>query len=171
MSGRSHSYVVRVGDRTYSVLVRPLGENRFKVVVEGEEVEVLVESGGSNITVARPEPTKLTEAGTSPRGYEPSPKSTNRKPETGSGAVSTPATGPGVVPAVVGATIAAPIPGKVLKVLVSPGDSVSPGKLVATLESMKMEVEVFSDKSGRVKEVRVRPGEFVNVGDSLVVLE
>ena len=65
----------------------------------------------------------------------------------------------------------APIPGKVLKVLVNIGDVVSPGQLVATLESMKMEVQVFSSRGGRVKEIRVRSGDFINVGDPILILE
>jgi acetyl-CoA carboxylase biotin carboxyl carrier protein len=56
-------------------------------------------------------------------------------------------------------------------VLVNVGDTVSPGQLVATLESMKMEVQVLSSRGGRVREVRVRPGDFVNVGDPIIVLE
>mgnify|MGYP001626140542 CR=1 FL=1 len=181
MTGQSYNYVVKVGDKTYNVVVRPTGSGKFKVVVEDTELDVFVES--SQLATA-PQPTIVVrppaevKPSTTPTQGSPT-TSEPRKPEV---TAQQPATQPPVapvapsapaVPAAVpgGAIIPAPIPGKVLKVLVSPGDSVSPGKLVATLESMKMEVEVFSDKSGRVKEIRVRPGDFVNVGDALIVLE
>ncbi len=177
MSEHAYSYVVKVGDRTYNVLVRPAGENRFRVVVEGEELEVFVETGRPSVA-ARPEPAKPVEAKASPGGSGHSSESADKRPEAMPRAAPAPAsvpsaapTAPAAAPAVSGAVIASPIPGKVLKVLVNPGDLVSPGKLVATLESMKMEVEVFSDKNGRVRDVRARPGDFVNVGDPLVVLE
>lgn len=175
MNEASHSYVVRVGDKTYNVIVRPSGEGRFRVVVEDTELDVYVEMGQP---VVRTQPnTDLT------RSTEPRPSTSKAEtPSNGSGKKSeassavlpqtpVPTAAPTAPVAVGGAVIASPIPGKVLKVLVNPGDAVNPGKLVATLESMKMEVEVFSDKSGKVREVRARPGEFVNVGDPLIVLD
>jgi glutaconyl-CoA decarboxylase len=180
MAGQSYNYVVKVGDKAYNVVVRPVGSGKFKVVVEDTELDVLVE-GGQIVTA--PQPTSVVKP---PAEVKPSIIPTQggtvasepRKPEATSQPTAQPAVSPvppsaPTVPAATpgGAVVSAPIPGKVLKVLVNPGDSVNPGKLVATLESMKMEVEVFSDKGGRVKEVRVRPGDFVNVGDALIVLE
>jgi acetyl-CoA carboxylase biotin carboxyl carrier protein len=42
---------------------------------------------------------------------------------------------------------------------------------VAILESMKMQLPVQSDKAGKVKEVKVNSGDFVNEGDLLLVLD
>jgi glutaconyl-CoA decarboxylase len=62
------------------------------------------------------------------------------------------------------------MPGKVLDVKVSVGDSVNSGDLVLMLEAMKMENEIFAPLAGTVKEVRVRSGDSVNTGDVLIVL-
>lgn len=67
--------------------------------------------------------------------------------------------------------IASVMAGVVVDVLVKPGDEVSDGMEVAILESMKMQLPVQSDKSGRVKEIKVANGDFVNEGDLIMVLE
>jgi acetyl-CoA carboxylase biotin carboxyl carrier protein len=67
--------------------------------------------------------------------------------------------------------IACMMAGVVVDVLVKPGDEVIDGMEVAILESMKMQLPVQADKSGRVKEIKVANGDFVNEGDLLMVLE
>ena len=67
--------------------------------------------------------------------------------------------------------IASMMAGVVLEILVKPGDDVTDGMEVAILESMKMQLPVQSDKAGKVKEVNVNSGDFVNVGDLLLVLD
>lgn len=66
--------------------------------------------------------------------------------------------------------ITASMAGTVLNVLVSPGEEVTVGKEVVILESMKMEIPVESQVEGRVIQVKVNIGDFVNEGDSLLVL-
>ncbi|MFO7173320.1 MAG: acetyl-CoA carboxylase biotin carboxyl carrier protein subunit [Bacillota bacterium] len=61
--------------------------------------------------------------------------------------------------------------GTVWKVLVRPGDTVSPGQDVVILESMKMEIPIAAEAGGTVRAVRVKEGDFVNAGDVLVELE
>ncbi len=176
MDSQPYSYVVRVGGREYSVQVIPLDSSRFRVLVEGSEIEVVV--GGRQELVSVPTTSKASNS--TPAEVD---KPTGSSTSVGSSAVPkapTPAPPPQapqqptqLATALVapGAAVEAPIPGKVLKVLVNIGDTVSPGQLVATLESMKMEVQVFSSRSGRVKEIRVRPGDFINVGDPILILE
>ncbi len=67
--------------------------------------------------------------------------------------------------------IVAPMPGKVVRVLVSPGDQVSVRQGLVVVEAMKMENELRSPKDGRVKDVRVQPGTSVEAGRVLVVVE
>jgi glutaconyl-CoA decarboxylase len=62
------------------------------------------------------------------------------------------------------------MPGKILKVSVQPGSTVKSGELLLVLEAMKMENEVLSPASGTVKEVRVKAGDSVNTGDTLVII-
>jgi acetyl-CoA carboxylase biotin carboxyl carrier protein len=61
--------------------------------------------------------------------------------------------------------------GTVIHVLVQAGDQVSAGQDVIVLESMKMEVPVQAETDGKVAEIKVNVGEFVNDGDVMVVLE
>ncbi len=61
--------------------------------------------------------------------------------------------------------------GTILKINISVGDQVENNQEIAILESMKMEIPVESQEAGRVKEIKVAEGDFVNEGDVLIVLE
>jgi len=64
--------------------------------------------------------------------------------------------------------IAAPMPGLVVRVGVSPGEEVSVGQKLVSLEAMKMETTVYAERAGKVAEVLVRPGTQVEGGDLLI---
>jgi biotin carboxyl carrier protein len=68
-------------------------------------------------------------------------------------------------------SVVAPMPGRVVRVLVSPGDEVSPSQGVVVVEAMKMENELRAPRGGRVKDVSVSPGTSVEAGRVLVVIE
>jgi biotin carboxyl carrier protein len=68
-------------------------------------------------------------------------------------------------------TIAAPMPGKVVKVFVKVGDEVKEGQGVVVVEAMKMENELKSPKAGKVVEVAAIEGTAVENGARLVVVE
>ena len=67
--------------------------------------------------------------------------------------------------------IAASMPGKVIRVLVAPGDAVEEGQGLVVVEAMKMQNEMKSPKAGRVAEVRARADARVGAGEILVVVE
>ena len=67
--------------------------------------------------------------------------------------------------------VTAPMPGKVVKLLVAVGDSVEAGQGVVVVEAMKMENELRAAGPGTVKEIRVEEGKAVSSGDVLVVIE
>jgi biotin carboxyl carrier protein len=67
--------------------------------------------------------------------------------------------------------IRADMPGKVVRVLVSPGDEVAYDQGLLVLEAMKMQNEIRSPKAGVVKEIAVESGKAVNTGDFLLSLE
>jgi biotin carboxyl carrier protein len=67
--------------------------------------------------------------------------------------------------------VAAPMPGKVVRVLVNVGDLVDAGQGLVVVEAMKMQNEMKASRPGRVIEVRAEAGETVGAGDTLVVLE
>ena len=65
-------------------------------------------------------------------------------------------------------TVASPMPGRVLKVLVAEGDEVEAGAAVVVVEAMKMENELCTQRAGAVKKVHVAPGQAVESGAKLV---
>jgi biotin carboxyl carrier protein len=67
--------------------------------------------------------------------------------------------------------ISAPMPGKVIRVLVAPGDAVAPRQGLVVIEAMKMENELRASGAGRVKTVRVAEGQSVEAGALLVTVE
>jgi biotin carboxyl carrier protein len=67
--------------------------------------------------------------------------------------------------------VSVPMPGKVIAVLVSPGDSVEKGQGLVIVEAMKMENEVRSPVAGEIKEIKVKPGDAVEGGAVLVIVE
>jgi biotin carboxyl carrier protein len=67
--------------------------------------------------------------------------------------------------------IVAPMPGKVVRLLVGEGDEVEPGRGVAVVEAMKMQNEIKSPKRGTVKKILVSEGAAVNAGDVLAIVE
>jgi biotin carboxyl carrier protein len=69
------------------------------------------------------------------------------------------------------AQVKAPMPGKVVRVLVEAGQAVETGQGLVVVEAMKMQNELKSPKSGTVTELRAGPGSTVNAGDVLVVVE
>lgn len=68
------------------------------------------------------------------------------------------------------AHVGAPMPGKVLKVNVKPGDEVKAGAVLLVTEAMKMETNVKAKGDCRVAEVRFKEGDKVEKEDLLVVL-
>ncbi|WP_042430874.1 biotin/lipoyl-containing protein [Faecalispora jeddahensis] len=65
-------------------------------------------------------------------------------------------------------SVNAPMPGTILNVLVSAGDSVKKGQTLMILEAMKMENEIMAAQDGVIAGVHVSKGDAVNPGDALV---
>ena len=86
--------------------------------------------------------------------------------------VAAPAAAPAPAAAapVAGEAVKAPMPGNILKVAVSAGQTVKEGELLVVLEAMKMENEIFAPKAGTVAQVLVQKGATVDTGATLVVL-
>jgi acetyl/propionyl-CoA carboxylase alpha subunit len=70
-----------------------------------------------------------------------------------------------------GATqVRAPMAGKVVEVLVGPGQAIDEGQVLFVVESMKMQLEVRSPRSGAIREVLVRPGQVLAGPDPLAAI-
>ena len=67
--------------------------------------------------------------------------------------------------------IVAPMPGKVVRVLVKPGDRVTAKQGLVVVEAMKMENELRASRDGRVREVSAGEGQSVEAGAVLLVVE
>ena len=66
--------------------------------------------------------------------------------------------------------IAAPMPGRVAKLLVGVGEAVAAGQAVAAVEAMKMENELYSPRAGRVAALLAAAGDHVEAGQALLVI-
>jgi acetyl-CoA carboxylase biotin carboxyl carrier protein len=59
----------------------------------------------------------------------------------------------------------------VWKIVVAAGDGVEDGDTLVILESMKMEIPVIAERSGRVTELRVSEGDVVQEGDVIAIID
>jgi biotin carboxyl carrier protein len=69
------------------------------------------------------------------------------------------------------AKVAAPMPGRIVRVLVAKGDAVRAGQGLVVMEAMKMENEIRAPRDGRVREVAVAERQAVETGALLASLE
>jgi biotin carboxyl carrier protein len=67
--------------------------------------------------------------------------------------------------------IVAPMPGRIVRLLVSEGSSVEAGQGIIVVEAMKMQNEIKSPKKGVVKKLSATVGAAVNPGDVLAIVE
>jgi glutaconyl-CoA decarboxylase len=137
---------------------------KFNITVNGEVYEVEVEElGADNQPVAStPRPAAKPAPKAAPAPAAAAPKAENKKEA------------PGVKPATVGVgeeSVSSPMPGVVLDVRVSEGDTVSANDVLLVLEAMKMENEVMAPRAGVIANVAVQKGSNVNAGDIMVVIK
>jgi len=67
--------------------------------------------------------------------------------------------------------IEAPIPGKILSVAVTVGDSVNEGDTVCIIEAMKMENPILAPVKGSITQVGVSPNQVVKTGQLIAAIE
>ncbi|MEA1871809.1 MAG: biotin/lipoyl-containing protein [Chloroflexota bacterium] len=67
--------------------------------------------------------------------------------------------------------IEAPLPGKIIRVEVTVGNTVEEGGAICTIEAMKMENPILSPVKASVIEVAVSPGQIVKTGEKIAVIE
>lgn len=66
--------------------------------------------------------------------------------------------------------VLAPMPGRVVRVLVASGETVKAGQGLAVVEAMKMQNEVRSPKAGKIERLLVKEGQAVNAGETIAVV-
>ena len=85
--------------------------------------------------------------------------------------VAAPAAPKAQAPANAGATsVTAPMPGTILEIKVSQGQSVKKGETVCVLEAMKMENDIPAPADGTVASINVQKGSSVNANDVIITL-
>ena len=146
----------------------------FTFKINGAEYKCAVEeieAGKTNVTVNGNVYTVETEAPAAPAPKPaPAPKAEEPKAAPAPAAAPAPkAEAPKAAPAA-GIQVKSPLPGSIIKVLVSEGQAVKKGDTLLTLESMKMENPVLAEQDGTVKQIAVTPGQNVMQDDLLIVL-
>ena len=136
-----------VTGKVKSVLVQP-GQN---VMQDDKLVEIEVAAAAAPV----------------PEAPQPAPAAPKTAP------VAAPAPAPKAAPATApagGTKVTSPLPGSVIKVLVSEGQAVKKGDTLLTLESMKMENAIMAECDGSVSKIAVTAGQNVMQDDILVIL-
>jgi biotin carboxyl carrier protein len=166
-------YQAQVGDRVVGVEVQRLGEGTYRVRMDGHFLEIdlrHVEGGAYSVLCG----TRAREVDVQPAGAEDVLRvgldghsfeisvvdERRRRVRLARGGAHGAGAG----------EVSAPMPGKVVKVLVQPGDAVRAGQGVAVVEAMKMENELRAPRDGVVREVRVAAGQTVELQETLVVI-
>jgi biotin carboxyl carrier protein len=121
---------------------------KFNIKVNGRSYEVEVEEL----------------IGTAAEGASEPVQSASKKEEP----VQNNAPQPAASPSANATNVSAPMPGNIVSINVSVGDSVNEGDILLILEAMKMENEILSPKSGTITAIQTAVGTNVNTGDILV---
>ncbi|NSG82424.1 acetyl-CoA carboxylase biotin carboxyl carrier protein subunit [Blautia schinkii] len=123
----------------------------YTITVNGTAYEVTVEENGN---AAAPV------AATAPKAAAPAPKAA----PAAAPKAAAPAAGAGSV------KVSAAVPGKVVKIVASVGQSVKAGDSVVIVESMKMEIPVVAPSDGTIASIDVAEGAAVENGDTLATM-
>ena len=138
---------IKVGDNWYTVQVGDLTQSPVQVTVEGETFEVEVEG-------LSPPPAPLHRGRSRQTQIEaPTPQSQSSAANYSDD------------------ILRSPMPGRVISILVRPGDRVSAGDEVCVVEAMKMEQSIRAHRDGVVKTIFVQPMDPVKADDPLIELE
>jgi len=144
LSSRGSRLVVGVGEERFEPEVQPLGPGRFAVVGEGRtRIFHCVREGDTLHLFWEGRVYRLVDEGEGRRS------------------AAGPASG----------VLEAPMPGRVIKLGVEPGQSVEKGQEVLVVEAMKMENALRAPRAGRVSAIHTRVGEMVAPGRVLVQID
>ena len=167
---RPARFTAVVGETEHAIEVLALGEDRWRITIDGREQVVdsrqtgqgsfslLIEHAAAEVSVSsRGDEFQVVVGGLSHRLRLLDERALRRRDRStaGDGARD----------------VRAAMPGKVVTVLVEAGANVERGQGLVVLEAMKMENEIGAPRTGPVAEVCVRPGQAVEAGELLVRLE
>ena len=168
------TFEIEVAGARRAVSIEPAGPGRFRIIVDGTAHEVQAERIGEfGLSVITPDGVHSREVNVAPaaaRGELLVELDGRTVPVTVNGRRRR-ASADGGAHGEGEQAVIAPMPGRVVRVLVAPGDAVELRQGVVVVEAMKMENELGAPKPGRVKDVSVSPGTLVEAGRVLVVIE
>jgi len=144
---RGGLYAVLIDGKAFEVDYRETGRDFVSLLVDGKSYEAGLEPRAGACIVHLPADTLEVELGEAARGAALGAKK---------------AAGP--------ARVVAPMPGKIVRVLVAPGQEVPAGQGLVVMEAMKMENELRAPRGGVVQQVAVREGQTVENGALLAVV-
>lgn len=148
--GKDGRYAVVLAGRALDVDLRESPDGFASLLIDGRSYETAIERRGAGYAVGLPGGTLVVE------WTEPS------RPGAG---------GPAPHGGETAARVTAPMPGKMVRILVESGQAVQADQGLVVMEAMKMENELRSPRAGRVREVHVREGQAVETGALLVVVD
>ena len=144
-------YAIRIGGRTHTVDARALEHGAVSLLVDGRSYDVELDESGDEVQVLVDFELLTVDV------------ADERAVSLRAGAAGFSVTGKVVV--------TAPMPGKVVRVLVAPGAQVTEGQGLVVVEAMKMENELKSPKAGTVVEVFAKEGSAVEANAKLLTVE
>lgn len=165
-------YEVEVNGRNRQVVIHRVDGGRFVVHLDGREwmidaeridahtLSLLFGTSSREVTIAADKASGRLAVGLGPLSLAVALNSRRRWRRKDEGAVG--GTGP--------ARLVAPMPGKVLRVLVGQGDVVQPRQPLVVIEAMKMENELRAPRAGAIVELHVREGQSVDAGALLLIV-
>ena len=145
-------FAFKINGAEYKCAVEEIEAGKTKVTVNGKVYEVETEAPKAAPVAAKP--AAVAAPAPKPAAAPAAPKAEAK---------------PAAAPAA-GIQVKSPLPGSVIKVLVSEGQAVKKGDTLLTLESMKMENAIMAEADGTVKQIAVTPGQNVMQDDLLIVL-
>ncbi|MGV8075639.1 MAG: biotin/lipoyl-containing protein [Syntrophobacteraceae bacterium] len=152
-------YQISVGDDKYEVEVESVIGGRATVTVNRVSYEVTIDNyeelrtARADVTAGPVSPAAVSAARPAEAPYLPPQKTVQTlRPSEGLG------------------NIMAPLPGRIVEVMVSIGDQVTVGQPLIKIEAMKMINNITAMLSGTVKEVLTREGAEVSTGDVLLII-
>ncbi|MEG1774569.1 MAG: biotin/lipoyl-containing protein [Oscillospiraceae bacterium] len=134
---------------------------KFIVTLNGKDYEVEVEQNSANV---------LSVSDAAAKKAAPAPVASVAAPAPVAAPKPAPAAPAAPAAPVAGTPISAPMPGTILKILVTAGQQVKRGDAVLVLEAMKMENEIYAAEAGTIKQITTTVGAAVSSGDVLIVM-
>ena len=144
-------YAIRIGGRTHTVDARALEHGAVSLLVDGRSYDVELDESGDEVQVLVDFELLTVDV------------ADERAVSLRAGAAGFSVTGKVLV--------TAPMPGKVVRVLVAPGAQVTEGQGLVVVEAMTMENELKSPKAGTVVEVFAKEGSAVEANAKLLTVE